>query len=125
MIMRKTVNQLTDQELKICFHELSQWMHSGILKQNGFVRSIHEDIETKLDAEIDLRTVEKEILYIMGERFSSLDTEKEEPKNHLHLKCECGESLSPDLSEESNKKDILYCKCGKTLLIVDVSQLDY
>ncbi|MCA1064773.1 hypothetical protein QTG56_24515 (plasmid) [Rossellomorea sp. AcN35-11] len=77
MMMRKIVDQLTNKELQTCFHELDEWMKTGILKKGGSVRAIHEDIETKLDVEVDLRSVEKEILYIIGERSSSGQSERE------------------------------------------------
>lgn len=65
--------QLTDKELQKAFQELKEWMETSILKREGYVRALHEDCETQLDMDIDLRVVETQILYEMGERFTKLE----------------------------------------------------
>ncbi len=48
-------------------------METGFLKRDGYVRALHEDCETELDMDIDLRVVETQVLYEIGERFLKLD----------------------------------------------------
>jgi len=49
-------------------------MNTGVLKGNGLVRKIHSEWEAKLKADIDLRMIEKKILYEIADRFSRNET---------------------------------------------------
>ncbi|MGD7047041.1 hypothetical protein FZC83_02185 [Rossellomorea marisflavi] len=65
--------QLTNKELQSCFKDLTEWMKTGVLKEDSMVRAVHEYCETKLDTDIDLRKTEHDILCVIGERFSEID----------------------------------------------------
>lgn len=66
------IRQLTNRELQSCFRDIKEWMRTGVLKEGSMVRVIHEDCEVKMNTEIDLRRIENEILYVIGERFSEI-----------------------------------------------------
>jgi hypothetical protein len=72
----KLIRELTNKELQSCFKELTEWMKSGVLKEDSMVRAIHEYCEVKMDMEFDLRRIEHEILCVIGERFSEIDFNK-------------------------------------------------
>lgn len=73
-MVRNALSSLTDDELRNAYFELKEWMNTGVLKGNGLVRKIHSEWEAKLKADIDLRMIEKKILYEIADRFSRNET---------------------------------------------------
>lgn len=41
--------------------------------------------------------------------------------NEIQLICSCGEKLTLDLSEEVNRKDVVYCDCGRNFVVVEIT----
>jgi hypothetical protein len=69
IIFKSIVSSLTDNELRRAYSELKEWMNTGLLKQDGLVKQVHDKCEAQLNMEIDLRTVENQILYEIADRF--------------------------------------------------------
>lgn len=70
MNIKEIFQKATDEELKQAYTELNDWMNTGILINDGIVRKFQKQVEGLLESDYILRSIERDILWEIGYRFS-------------------------------------------------------
>jgi len=71
VLIKKIVEQLSNEELKAIFLEIEEWMKSGILKQDGTFKEVHRQFEDELGFDQSLKVTEDAVLFEIAKRFSN------------------------------------------------------
>lgn len=66
------LRELSNDELKQAFDEITEWRNTGILIKEGIVRSIHKDFEEANNTQFPVHAIEVHFLYEISRRAYNL-----------------------------------------------------